>query len=171
MIRIRAKHHDAPEVAFTVRIYKQSEDSTHMQTFATRHISIESLRATRKIVFEARAVYLHVPKYSDGSPTVLRDLYGRQLMNIFVENASGSFDNLAEVLATQGYTLSFYTTGIHTDVDTRMRDAITQKRGMFNLPDEVFAYPYRPWDLRKAWPDVRKETTAIRRIQTHFECP
>ena len=38
-------------------------------------------------------------------------------MNIFVETMSGSIDNLAEVLAEQGYTLSFYTTSIHTEVN------------------------------------------------------
>ena len=161
VIRIRMKYHDAPEVKYSVRIYKQSDDSTRMQTFATRHIGIESLRATRQIVFEARCVYLQVPPNdSDGNPTVFLDMYRRRLMNIFVENKSGAIDNLAEVLAEQGYTLSFYTTGIHTEVNARMRDAIAKKRGMFNLPEEVFAYPHRPWDLRKAWPDADTEVPA-----------
>ena len=89
-----------------------------MQTFATRHIGIESLHAMRQIVSEARYVCFQVPlNDSDGNPTVFLDIYRRRHMNIFVETMSGSIDNLAEVLAEQGYTLSFYTTSIHTEVN------------------------------------------------------
>ena len=147
-IRIRMKNHDAPESKFAVRIYKQAEASTTMQTFITRHIGLESLRAIRKIAFEAQHIYL------EDQPTILTDRYNRRLMNIFVEAQAGSMQNISELLASQGHTLSYYTTGINTAINDSMRDAINNQRGIFSLPQDVFTYPYRPWELRKLWPDV-----------------
>ena len=155
-IRIRMKDHDAPEVKFCVRIYKQSEGEVTFQSFATRHIGLESLRATRAIAFGAQAIYIEDERDSQGRSTILLDRYRRRLMNIFIEDIGGTFKNLAEILAEHGYTLSYYTTGINTSINTSMREAIAEKRGIFSLPQDVFSYPYRPWDLRKEWPDVSK---------------
>ena len=30
-----------------------------------------------------------------------------------------------------------------------MRSAVAEKKGIFNLPEEVFTYPNRPWDIRR----------------------
>jgi hypothetical protein len=66
-----------------------------------------------------------------------------------LENSEGLKENLAEKLVSRGFTLSFYTTGIDLTIDTVMRKAIDEKKGIFTLRDEVFTYPFRPWDVRK----------------------
>ncbi|CAB4035526.1 Hypothetical predicted protein, partial [Paramuricea clavata] len=49
-IRIRMPHSDSPETANATCIYKQSQKSTHLSTFLTRHIGIECLRAAQQMV-------------------------------------------------------------------------------------------------------------------------
>ena len=119
-----------------------------MQNFVTRHIGLESLRAIRKIAFKAQHIYL------EDQPTILTDRYNRCLMNIFVETQAGFMENISELLALQGHTLSFYATGINMTINDNMRDAINNQWGIFYLPQDVFTYPYRPWDLRRLWIDV-----------------
>ena len=75
-------------------------------------------------------------------------------MNIFVETQAGFMENISELLALQGHTLSFYATGINMTINDNMRDAINNQWGIFYLPQDVFTYPYRPWDLRRLWIDV-----------------
>jgi hypothetical protein len=48
---------EAPEMAFAVRLYKQVEGSTATRHVLTRDIGVESLRAVRQMVFEAKEVY------------------------------------------------------------------------------------------------------------------
>ena len=152
-IRFRLRHCDAPETDFSVRIYKQQEETASLTTFLTRHIGIEALRVARKILFEASVIFLQVERDSRGRLFAPLDLHGRRLVNIFVQDECGTMENFAEKLARLGFTISYYTTGLDDNVDSAMRDAITKKRGIFNLPEEVFTFPYRPWDLRKLWKD------------------
>ncbi len=148
-IRIRMLGCDSPEVANAVRIYKQPEDSTAMTTFLTRHTGIECLRAARTMVFDARGVFLQVERDFLGKPVVRKDDNGRLLANMYIETSEGSKVNFVEKLASCGFTLSFYTTGIDRKINSAMKTAIHEKRGVFNLPDEAFTYPFRPWDIRK----------------------
>ena len=148
-IRIRMPHSDSPETENAIRIYKQSQESVHLSTFLTRHIGIECLRAARQMVYEAANVFLQVKRDLRGRLSVPRDFYGRRLVHVLLQNSEGLKENLAEKLASRGFTLSFYTTGIDLAIDTAMRKAIDEKKGIFTLPDEAFTYPYRPWDVRK----------------------
>jgi hypothetical protein len=65
-------------------------------------------------------------------------------MHVLLENSEGLKENLPEKLASQGITLSFSTTAIDLAIDTVMRKAIDEKKGIFTLPDEAFTYPFRP---------------------------
>ena len=49
---------------------------------------------------------------------------------------------------SSGHTILFYTTDIKANVDAAMREAIAFKQEMFNLPEETFSYPIRPWEIR-----------------------
>lgn len=82
------------------------------------------------------------------------DRYRRALAHIWLKNERGDLENLAIKLASAGYTMSFYVTGMNTKIDATMRVAMQHKVGMFNLPEEVFMHPFRPWDLRKRWTDL-----------------
>ena len=57
---VRTLDNDAPEMAFAVRLYKQLPTSTAMHHVITRHIGVESLRAVRRMVFEAKEVYKYI---------------------------------------------------------------------------------------------------------------
>ena len=148
-IRVRMLSSDSPETEYSVRIYKQSEQSTTFTTFLTRHIGIECLRAARQLVFEAKAVFLHVERDFRGRPFLAKDSHGRRLAHLFLENSDGVQENFAEMLASRGFTLSFYTMGVDVGINQAMRRAVADRKGIFNLPQEVFTFPNRPWDLRK----------------------
>jgi hypothetical protein len=170
-VTIRFPNQDAPETCPSVCIYKQSDDdptiSQHM--FATRHISTESLRAARQMVFEARSIYVEVDRdVSLASTSVPMDVHGRRLMDVWLGyddgNNSERKERLSRKLPSEGYTISFYTTGIDKQIDDAMRSAKREKRGMFNLPEELFCYPFRPWELRQGLtenPDMYKEFRPI----------
>ena len=118
-------------------------------------MGIEALRVARQMLFEASKVYLQVEMDRHGQVSTPKDLHGRRLANVFLrEKQDNRLFNFADKLALSGHTLSFYTTGIDMSIDRAMRDAIKDKRGIFSLPEEIFTYPYRPWDLRKLWHDV-----------------
>lgn len=151
-IRLRMKDHDAPETKFAVRFYRQSQGSVAVQSLLTRHLGLESLRVIRQIVYESLTVFIEAEKDAEGNMAVPLDNYRRRLVNIYVEMEGGAMLNLAEVLAARGFTYSYYSTGINDAINNAMRLAITNKLGMFNLPQDVFCYPYRPWDLRANWP-------------------
>ena len=150
-IRFRMKHCDAPESEYAVQVKKQPEGSTVVSKFVTRHIGVESLRAARQMLFEAAEVFLQVQKDSHGHISTPKDFYGRRLVNIFLCNKADEMSNFAVDLASSGHTMSFYTTGIDDAIDSAMRAAITDKRGIFSLPEECFTHPYCPWDMRKLW--------------------
>ncbi|CAB3982607.1 Hypothetical predicted protein [Paramuricea clavata] len=59
-LAVRTWDNDAPEMAFAVRFYKQYPTSTAMHHIITRHIGLESLRAVRQMVFEAKEVYKYI---------------------------------------------------------------------------------------------------------------
>ncbi|CAB4023003.1 Hypothetical predicted protein, partial [Paramuricea clavata] len=117
-------------------------------------MGIEALRVARQMLFEASKVYLQVEVDRHKRVSTPKDLHGRRLANVFLREKDNGLYNFADKLAFSGHTLSFYTTGIDMSIDRAMRDAIEKKRGVFSLPEEVFTYPYRPWDLRKLWNDV-----------------
>ena len=104
-------------------IYKQSQESTHLSTFLQSDLC--------------------------GRLSVPQNPYGRRLVHVLLENSEGLKENLTEKLASQGFTLSFYTTGIDLAIDTVMRKSIDEKKGIFTLPDEAFTYSFRPWHMRK----------------------
>ena len=170
-VTIRLPNQDAPETCHSVRIYKQSGDdpTISQHTFATRHIGIESLRAARQMVFEARSIYVEV--YRDASlasTSVPIDIHGQRLTDVWLGYDEGDGrerkEALSRKLASEGYTMSFYTTGINKWIDDAMRSAKREKRGMFNLPEELFCYPFRLWELRQSLtenPDMYKEFLAI----------
>lgn len=156
-MRFRLRNCDAPEAEFSVRIYKQGDESATLSAILTRHIGIEALRVARQTLFEASEVLVQVKKDLRGRLFAPKDVYGRRLVNLFLIDSHGAVENFAEKLASLGYTLSFYTTGVDVGIDSAMREAITHKRGIFNLPEELFTYPYRPWDLRKLWKNEEDE--------------
>ena len=50
-----------------------------------------------------------------------------------------------------------------------MREAIKEKKGLFNLPEEIFSYPMRPWEIRRLQRDdvsdkERETLTQLRSI-------
>ena len=153
-VTIRFPNQDAPETCHSVCIYKQSDDdpTISQHTFATRHIGTESLRAARQMVFEARSIYVEV--YRDASlasTSVPIDVHGRRWTDVWLGYDDGDGrerkEALSRKLASEGYTMSFYMTGINKWIDDAMRSA---KLGMFNLPEELFCYPFRPWELRQS---------------------
>ena len=174
-VTIRLPNQDAPETCHSVRIYKQSGDdpTISQHTFATRHIGIESLRAARQMVFEARSIYVEV--YRDASlasTSVPIDVHGQRLTDVWLGYDDGDGRERKEALscklASEGYTMSFYTTGINKWIDDAMTSAKREKRGMFNLPEELFCYPFRPWELRQSLtenPDMYKEFLPILNTQ------
>ena len=123
VIPARFPHSDSPETENAMRIYKQSQESTHLSTFLQRDLC--------------------------GRLSVPQNPYGRRLVHVLLENSEGLKENLTEKLSSQGFTLSFYTTGIDLVIDTVMRKSIDEKKGIFTLPDEAFTYLFRPWDMRK----------------------
>ena len=169
-VSIRLPGQDAPETSHSVRIYRQADDepAASMHTFATRHIGIESLRAARRIVFEAKNIYVHVGRDRFGNSAVPIDFYGRRLIDVWLafddENNGETKVRLSSRLAAIGYTMSFYATGIDKDIDDAMRSAKRAKRGIFNLPEELFCSPFRPWEFRhgmKTNPSTYKEYRPI----------
>ena len=150
-IRVRLLSSDSPETEDSVRIYKQDEHSTNMTTFLTRHPGIEALRAARQLVFTAKKIYLQIQAYDvQGRISVELDQYNRRLLNVILEDQNGRQTNLATLLASKGFTFSFYSCKVDNEIHQAMRQAIADKRGLFNMPEEVFTHPYRPWDLRRA---------------------
>ena len=148
-IRVRMLSSDSPETEHSVRIYKQSEDSITFSTFLTRHIGIECMRAARQMLFEAKSVFLQIERDLRGRPLLAQDDHKRRLAHLVLENADGVKENFAEKLASRGFTMSFYTTGVDVGINDAMRSAMAEKKGIFNLPEEVFTYPNRPWDIRR----------------------
>jgi hypothetical protein len=114
---------DSHETENAMRIYKQSLLSTHLSIFLQRDLC--------------------------GRLSVPQNPYGRRLVHVLLENSEGLKENLTEKLASQGFTLSHYTTGIDLAIDIVMRKAIDEKRGIFTLLDEAFTYSFRPWDVLK----------------------
>jgi hypothetical protein len=50
-----------------------------------------------------------------------------------------------------------------------MQEASRQKKGLFNLPEEIFCYPMRPWEIRRLQRDdvsaeERELLTQLRQI-------
>ena len=87
---------DAPEVKYSVRIYKQvSLTLTTMTLFLTRHIGIESLCTAWAIIHEADKICLPTPKDAQGNSTALCDFYGRRLLDLLIEK-----DGICESLAS-----------------------------------------------------------------------
>ena len=148
-IRVRMLSSDSPKTEYSVRIYKQSEHSTTFSIFLTRHIGIECLRAARQMIFEAKSVFLQIERDLRGRLFLAQDNNKRRLAHLFLENSDGVKKNFAEMLASRGFTLSFYTTGVDVSINDAMRSAVAEKKGIFNLPEEVFTYPNRPWDIRR----------------------
>ena len=68
---------------------------------------------------------------------------------VFLENSDSVQENFAEMLASRGFTLSFYTMGVDVGINQAMRRAVADRKDIFNLLQEVFTFPNRPWDLRK----------------------
>ena len=170
-------HHDAPETSDSVRIFKQNPESDATTPFITRHMGIESLRIARQAVHEAKAVYLHVPRDRTGKSTLSVDFHRRLLTDILLSFRDGDkCSRLSLYLAFKGYTYTFYTTGIDAAIFQEMREAMTMKKGLFNLPEEIFCYPMRPWEIRRLQrPDVseheRHMLDELRPILNVPECP
>ena len=143
-ILIRMLSSDSLETEYSVRIYKQSKQLTTFATCLTRHMGIECLHAARQLVFEAKAVFLHVERDFCGRPFLAKDDHGRRLVHLFLENSDSVQENFAEMLA-------FYTMGVDVGINQAMRRAVADRKGIFNLPQDVFTFPNRPW--------VKKHTT------------
>lgn len=165
-VRIRARNHDAPEMNVSVRLYKQNpETGNRMIALFARHLGLEALRFLRALVWKTPRLALHI----QAGYEVERDAYGRCLLDfVLCSDSDAQFRNLSYEMARAGHTLSYYTRdGIERNMDAAMRDAIENHRGMFNLPGEVFAFPYRPWDIRHLWNENAEEYaqyTAIRSV-------
>ncbi len=83
------------------------------------------------------------------------------------------YHRLSLYLATAGLTFAFYTTGIDTSIWREMREASTQKRGLFNLPEEIFCYPMRPWEIRRLQRDdvPAEERELLTQVTTNIQRP
>ena len=106
VIPARFPHSDSHETENAMRIYKQSQESTHVSTFLQQDLC--------------------------GRLSVPQNPYGCRLVHVVLENSEGLKENLTEKLTSQGFTLSF------SAIDTVMRKAIDEKKGIFVLPDEAF---------------------------------
>ena len=78
VIPARFPHSDSPETENAMRIYKQSQESTHLSTFLQRDLC--------------------------GRLSVPQNPYGRRLVDVLLENSEGLKENLTEKLASQGFT-------------------------------------------------------------------
>ena len=176
-IRVRTLNHDAPETDSSVRIFKQTSESDKMTPFITRHIGIESLRVARQAVFDAKAIFLQVAIDRAGNVTKQLDMYRRVLTDIWLLFPNDeNYYRLSLYLATGGLTFAFYATGIDTSIWREMREAIKEKKGLFNLPEEIFSYPMRPWEIRRLQRDDvsekdREALTQLRPISNVPELP
>ena len=139
-VRFRIKYHDAPEIDTTIRLYRQKEDSNRKQTITTCSIGIQSLRAARKLIFNAKDVYFYVTDNEN-------DMYHRLLVDIWLMGHDDEFTNFAERLAENGYTYPLTKSVVHLGINAAMSKAKEAHRGMFSLPDEVFESPFRPWEV------------------------
>ena len=81
VIPARFPHSDSHKTENSMRIYKQSQESTHVSTFLQQHLC--------------------------GRLSVPQNPYGRRLVHVLLENSEGLKENLTEKLASQGFTLSF----------------------------------------------------------------
>ena len=88
-----------------------------------------------------------------------------------MQDERGTTENFAKKTTWLGFTISYYTTGVDDNIDSEMRNAITKNWGIFNLPEEVFTLPNRPWDLRKLWKDDIDREWRYGETQPILNCP
>ena len=103
-IRVRARNHDAPETAVSVRFYKQSDELGNVMTPVLLHnLGLESLRYVRACLFSAQHLFAIVPPQG-----LTLDTYGRYLIDFVFQEADGSIVRLSEMTARNGYTMAFF---------------------------------------------------------------
>ena len=116
-----------------------------MLRFLVRHIGIEVMHSAQALIGNADKLFL--------SPTRELDFYSCPILDVVVVK-EGRSQSLAVLLATQGYTMSFYNSaGMHVGINECMRKAIANAIGMFNLP---VLSPNRPRELRAQWNPVEE---------------
>lgn len=145
VVRFRLNFHDAPEIDTAIRIYREKEGSNRKQTITTDSIGIRSLRAARELIFNATNVYFDISDHTQS------DMYKRLLVDIWLLDDNAVKSNFAEELARMGCTYPFVNNCMHMGIYNAMLAAKEAERGMFALPDEVFASPFRPWEIRRHW--------------------
>ncbi len=89
------------------------------------------------MVLDARGVFLQVERDSCEKLLMPRDDNRHLLANIHIETSQDSNINFAEKLASCGFNPFILHHG------HRLKKAINEKKGIFNLPEEVFTYPFR----------------------------
>ena len=101
--------------------------------------------------------YLHVPRNQTCKSTIPVDVYGRLLTDVLLTFCrDDKCSRLSLYLDFKGYTFTFYSTGIDMKIWREMREARWRKKE-FNLSEEIFCYPMRPWEVRRLQrPDLRK---------------
>ena len=83
-MRFRIKHHDAPEVFQTFRIYREANGGRKVPIYSAE-IGIQSLYYARWIIVQSSKVFLEVQLSRNGKPFLATDHYGRRLVNIWIQ--------------------------------------------------------------------------------------
>ena len=160
-VRFRTLGNDAPELETAFKLFSPRDEGSrsHMSS-STIHSGVESLRFARHVVNDAVRVFFHVPRDVRGRPLVLKDLYGRLLLDIWLQEAvdapRGLF-LLQHALARGGHTMPFYADGIDESIYRGMVQAKQDGLGIFRLPEETRRKPFRPWDVRKTTPSCTQD--------------
>ena len=169
-IRFRTRGNDAPELEMAFKLFPMQRQGSRSSTSFTVHSGVESLRFARRVIVSSSRIYFHVPLDASGRPLVLKDLYGRYLLDIWVDGGEGSrraLFLLPEILASGGHTMSFYADGIDSRVHEAMLTAKDRRIGMFRLPEETRSKPFRPWDVRKKVPPTNQDHIITSTPQFH----
>lgn len=162
-MRFRIKFHDAPEVWMAFRIYRVSEDGRR-QPLLTVNVGADALYAARKIVFQSHKVFLEVKRNPREEMYLDQDLYGRKLVNIWIQKEEGeSLQPIAVILAKQGHTYQFLQHGYSREVARAVKLAEEEKIGLRSLPKTCRKFPMRPFEVRQEWKDPDQVPTIYNR--------
>ena len=110
-VKIRLPGQDTPETSHSFAFFVKLKP---LHTFATQHISKESLPAMHQIVSKAKNVYIHIGHDRLGNPSVPVNFYCCHFEDVWVSyddenDGETKVLQLSSRLTSLGYTMSFYT--------------------------------------------------------------
>lgn len=161
-VRFRTRGNDAPELETAFKLFRVAHDGLSATSW-TEHSGVDSLRCARKAVANAARIYFHLPRDASGRLLILEDLYGRFLLDIWVQPDENNRELflLPEILARSGHTIPLYANGIDVRIYRAMLEAKEARRGIFKLPAEIRKKPFRPWDIRKSEPSTTQDHAVV----------